>query len=358
MLFPTKLLNLEPYDPSFEVFDVKLDANENAVTVDETLRAKILDALRDVDLNRYPDPGSTALREAAARVYGVTPDRIGVGNGSDEILSILMNGFLARGDAVVMSEFDFSMYAFYAQTAELRAVRVPVDEELRLSADALLEAVRREGARMLILSNPCNPTGQGFSRADVRRLAREAECLVVVDEAYMDFWDQSVIDELDSYENLAILRTCSKAFGLAAVRCGVMVASRELIGYFNRVRSPYNINALTQAAVTTALSEPETLAAMARDCVRRADSLRTLARGLCTAYPDYLAFIPTVTNFALLQPRPNGVWNAAYCLDALRARRIGVRLQKDAYLRITAGTDAENSAVIFAIDEILRNLEG
>ncbi|MEA4824724.1 MAG: histidinol-phosphate transaminase [Clostridiaceae bacterium] len=357
MKLPDKLMQMEPYTPSVDHFDVKLDANENAVTVDVEAQARILEVIEKVELNRYPDPAATALRQAAAGVYGVTAANIGCGCGSDEIISILMNNFLSRGDTVVMSEFDFSMYAFYAHNAELRVVSVPTDDKLRLNPDALIDAVRHSHAGMLIFSNPCNPTGQGLPRDVVRRIIEKADCLVVVDEAYMDFWNQSVADEVDEYDNLIVLRTCSKAYGLAAIRCGFLLSNTKLVGYYDNVRSPYNVNALTQAAGVAVLSDPEMTCRMAQACTRRADSLRLMARGLCAAHAWYIEYIPTVTNFALLRPKEQGDWNAAYCYEQLKARRIGVRLLKDQYLRITAGTDAENSAVILALDDILTDWE-
>ena len=357
MKLPDKLIHIEPYDPSVEVFDVKLDANENAVTVDREARERIAAALARVELNRYPDPRAAGLRQAAAGVFGVQPENIGCGCGSDEILSILMNNFMAKGGSVVTSDFDFSMYAFYARNAELNVVTVPTDEHLRLDPDALLEAVQRTDAGMLIFSNPCNPTGQGLPREAVRRIVEKADCLVVVDEAYMDFWNQSVADEVDEYDNLIVLRTCSKAFGLAAIRCGFLLANPTLVRYFDNVRSPYNVNALTQAAGEAVLSDPEMMRRMAEACTRRADSLRLMARGLCAAHEARFDYIPTVTNFVLLRPLAEGSWNAAYCYEELKKRRIGVRLLKNAYLRITAGTDAENSAVILALDDIVTEWE-
>ncbi len=357
MKLPEKLLNIEPYDPSVDKFDVKLDANENAVTVDREVQARISEALAKVELNRYPDPRASGLRKATAGVFGVAPENIGCGCGSDEILSILMNNFMARGGHVVMSDFDFSMYAFYAKNAELNVVTVPTDERLRLNPDALLDAVRRTNAGMLIFSNPCNPTGQGLPRDIVRRIVEKADCLVVVDEAYMDFWNQSIADEVDEYDNLIVLRTCSKAYGLAAIRCGFLLANPTLVGYFDNVRSPYNVNALTQAAGEAVLSDPDMTRRMALACTRRADSLRLMARGLCAAHEWYFDYIPTVTNFALLKPKAEGGWSAAYCYEQLKERRIGVRLLKNAYLRITAGTDAENSAVILALDDIVSEWE-
>lgn len=355
MKLPEKLLRMEPYDPSVEPFDVKLDANENACTVNAAAQARIRAALERVELNRYPDPAARTLRQAAAAYFGVEAENIGCGCGSDEILSLLMQHFVPSGGLAAMSEFDFSMYAFYARGAERRVRTVPVDGALRLEADSLIEAAR--GADLLIFSNPCNPTGQGLPRAEVLRVVEESDCLVVVDEAYMDFWNQSVLDCVNTHDNLIVLRTCSKAFGLAALRCGFLVANPELVGYYDRARSPYNMNAYTQAAAAAALEDGEMLRRLTEECVQRAGSLRLMAQGLCAANPGRFAYIPTVTNFALLRVPAREGWSAEYCYEALRARQIGVRCLRGAYLRVTAGTDAENSAVIRALDEIAKRWE-
>lgn len=357
MILPEKLLKLEPYVPVDAHCGIKLDANENAVSIDGRMRARVMEAMMTVELNRYPDPANTELRRAAAAFYGVDPENIGCGCGSDELLSMLMNNFLSQGDRVVMSSFDFSMYTFYAENASRVPIKVQVDEKLRLNPDELIKAVRENDARMVIFSNPCNPTGQGLMRDDVLKIVRSCDCLVVVDEAYMDFWNQSVYDEIRNYDNLIVLRTCSKAFGLAAIRCGFLLANPKLVDLFDRQRSPYNINTLTQTVAACVLSDAELLTEMTRACIRRADSLRLMTRGLCAAHPERFVHMPTVTNFSLLRVLPDGTWSARYCHDELRARQIGIRLLKDTYLRITAGTDDENSAVVLAIDELLNRLE-
>ncbi len=355
MKLPEKLVNMEPYDPSVDHFDIKLDANENPCTVDESMRARILEELSRVELQRYPDPTAGRLRAAAAGYFGIRAENIGCGCGSDEILSLIMQHFVPENGLVALSDFDFSMYAFYAYGAGRRTCKIPVDEELRLSPDALIEGAR--GADLLIFSNPCNPTGQGLAREDVLRVVRESDCLVVVDEAYMDFWNQSVIDCINEYENLIVLRTCSKAFGLAGLRCGFFAANAQLVGYYDRARSPYNMNSFTQAAASAALEDPDMLRKMTQDCVRRADALRLTARGLCAAHPELFSCIPTVTNFVLLRVREKDGMDAEYFYNALRRRGIGIRHMRGAYLRITAGTDAENGAVMCALDEIARGEE-
>jgi len=347
MKLPEKLTKLTPYIPSENKYRIKLDANENAQTLPAPILAKAAQMLSDLDLNRYPDAACTALREKAGAYFGIPAANLGVGCGSDELLSILVNNFVADGGKVLVTEFEFSMYRFYAEVAGCEAIVLPRNEKLGIDADALIGTAKREKPGMVMFSNPGNPNGQGLTADVVRRIVRECDCLVVVDEAYMDFWDQSVLSDVGKYENLIVLRTCSKALGLAGVRCGFIAATEEIIGYFNAVRSPYNMNTLTQVLVSAAFDEPQELRRMTTVCRERADSLRLMARGLAAAHPEKVKYIPTVTNFVLLEPV-----HAKTCYEALLARGICVR-HLGKYLRISAGTDAENSEVIRALDALL-----
>ena len=205
MKISKKLQNIAPYDPTVLVDGVKLDANESYRNLDEELSARIAQAVAEAAFNRYPDPFATELCEAAANYYGVKPEQVVAGNGSDELISILFTTFFEKGSRIAIAEPDFSMYRFYAELSELNVISYP-KQNLRIDPDALIQAA--QDADALIFSNPCNPTGVGLSRTEVLRIVRSLRCLVIVDEAYMEFWDQSVIDEVENFDNLLILRTC------------------------------------------------------------------------------------------------------------------------------------------------------
>ncbi len=342
-----KLIEMAPYDPTEDKYNIKLDANESFIALPQHIKNKVLEAVDNVMDNRYPDPACKKLREAASMIYNVPADNIAVGNGSDELLSIIISAFNMKSSRIMVALPDFSMYEFYAHTAECEVVAFEKDEKLRINADELIAAAKRENVSLLIFSNPCNPTGQGLMKNEVIKIIESLpECLVVVDEAYMDFWDQSIADCVLDYDNALMLRTCSKAFGLAAMRVGFAVGNDTLIGCINKARSPFNISSLVQAAAEKVLLERDYLDTCIKRICDSAQSLRQSAKALADKADD-MEYIDTVTNFALIRTE-----KAPYYYQKLLEKSICVRLVKNKYLRITCGSDAENKIVIDALKEI------
>ena len=335
-----KLERLTPYEPVAGEYSVRLDANESFIALPPAIRAEIAEALQTLAFNRYPDPCAQELLRAYGEYYGLDPRLLTAGNGSDELISVLMNSFFARGEKVLVASPDFSMYEFYIHLAELTPVVLP-KAGAELNADELLALAKREGVRGIIFSNPCNPTARGLTAADIRKLIRGTDALVILDEAYMDFWQQSLLGEVADYDNLIILRTCSKMLGLAALRLGFAVANERLTTALRAAKSPYNIGTLAQTAGTIVLRHHEYLDECRARLLAARDELYT---GLC-ALP--LEVEPTHTNFVLVKAADN---RAVY--QALAARGIAVRLLGN-YLRISAGAPAENRALLSALAEIL-----
>ena len=347
MNFP-KAERLKPYAPGAGAWAIRLDANESPFDLPGALRERVAAAVAAQTFNRYPDPLAAGVCEAWAKLYGVDPALVTAGNGSDELISILLNTFVSRGGRVVITEPDFSMYRFYSELAELTPVVVPKDGNLCVSAQALIEAARRERPAMLLFSNPCNPTGQGLTRAEILRVVGEAGCLVVVDEAYMDFWDESVLADVPAHENLLVLRTGSKS-GLAALRIGFAIANPKITALLRAAKSPYNVNSLTQAAARAVFSEPGYLAGAVAQIRALRDELHAALSALAGRAPGRLRVLPARANFVpVLAP------DAEALHRELLARGISVRLfAADRLLRITAGTKEENAALLAALEAAL-----
>ena len=341
---------LKPYDPSEGEYRVRLDANESFLLPTEADRVKMAAAAADIALDRYPDPKAARLCAAFAARDGVDPALVTAGNGSDELISVIFSAFLQKGEKVLTLSPDFSMYRFYAALAESPCIALDKGADLRIDVQRVIDVIREEGARLLIFSNPCNPTSLGLEREGVRRILRETEALVVLDEAYMDFWDQSLLPEAADYDNLILLRTCSKALGLAALRVGFAVANPRLTGILQAAKSPYNVNAVSQAMAAVVLENPayrevyRELLIASRDMLM--EGLRRLQdKGLLTVQES-------CTNFAYIR-----VENARQIFEALADRGILVRLFGEDHLRITAGTQAENQEVIACLDFLIQNRE-
>lgn len=342
-----KIRDLTPYQPVTESFRIRLDANESFLTPPPEMLQDIAEAAKTALFNRYPDPAASEVCRLFADYHGISPEHVTAGNGSDELLMLLTATFLQKGEKLMTIVPDFSMYSFYGTLSENPVLEVPKEDDLSISVDRVLETIRRERVRMVLFSNPCNPTGQGLCKDEVRRMIRgadEADCLVVLDEAYMDFWDQSLIKEAAEYENLILLRTCSKAFGMAALRLGFAVANRTLTNALRAVKSPYNVNSLTQAVGAVVLSRPDYL----RDCVERILKSRDSLYQMLSSLPLEGAVVyPPCTNFVFIK---TGRTEQLY--DGLRRAGISVRKMGDC-LRITAGTDEENREVTAVIGQLL-----
>lgn len=345
-----KIRDLKPYEPLSGKFKVRLDANESFLTLPESIQARMLRSTLGLLVNRYPDPMAEALCAAFAKRCGLKAEAVAAGNGSDELISVLFQGFLMKGERYATLTPDFSMYDFYGHIAECGGVRIQKDEDFVIDVDKVIETCNNENVRLLIFSNPCNPTSLGLTREAVRRLVRGVSALVVLDEAYMDFWDESMLSECTDYDNLLILKTCSKAYGLAGLRIGFAVGHSRLIRAIKAVKSPYNVNASSQKMAQAVLESRSECDAAVRCILLSRDGLQAGLSALAETYDD-VTVLKSVTNFVVLKtPR------VAALYEYLLEQSIAVRYFPDmSALRITAGATGENDAVLRQIRRFFEN---
>lgn len=347
---PEKLSEMTPYDPSENIYRIKLDANESFFELPLELKDEISTGIMSVDFNRYPDPAVTAVRTLAGREFGVPAQNMVVGNGSDELLMLIMNTFVSKGGKVMVAMPDFSMYQFYAEVAELNVVCALKDDELQLDYEELIARAQEEKPQVLIFSNPCNPSGQGYTHAEILKICNAlTDTLVVVDEAYMDFWDQSILDCSCMFENVLVLKTLSKAFGCAAIRMGFAIGDTMLIEQLNKTRSPYNINSLSQMAAVCLLEDTTWAKEQTAEIIERKNGLESAMEELAEKYGAFRVQA-THTNFVALRTE-----KCTRLYEALLDRGICIRcFAKYNLLRITTGDDMENSVLIEELENILQ----
>jgi histidinol-phosphate aminotransferase len=327
---------------------IKLDAMENPYRLPDAVRTKLAAALADVPVNRYPDGGADALKAALAERLALPKGAaLVLGNGSDELLQIVTTAVAAPGAAVLAPEPTFEMYRIYAQLARVHYVPVALRADFALDVAAMEEAIAREKPALVWLACPNNPTGNLFAEDDVLRIVRAAPGLVVVDEAYYAFAERSFVPHVLEFPNVVVVRTVSK-IGMAGLRLGYAVGHPAWIAEIDKVRSPYNLNALTQAAAPVLLAEDELLAAQA--AAIRAE--RTRISAAMAALPGVTVF-PTQTNFVLIRVPDADRWFAAL-RDAgiLVKNRHGVHPLLANCLRITVGTPGENGALLSALESL------
>ena len=341
-----KIRNMTPYAPIQGDYPIRLDANESSHNLPEWLIKKIEQRIVSIPFHRYPDPYAKEVVEAFSAFYGISPQHVTAGNGSDELIGILASAFLQKGDTVLTILPDFSMYAFYSELDEAKVTVLEKGEDLLLSPEKILQGAKECGAKAIFLSNPCNPTGQGLTKEQVHFLINGTDALVVLDEAYMDFWDQSLIQEAAEFDHVICLKTCSKAIGLAALRLGFAVANSTITNALRAVKSPYNVNSVTQAAGAAVLLEKDYLLQCTKELIAQRQALYQTLLEFNTRHGNIMRIYPSHTNFVFIKTD-----GASFVHQSLLKKGIAVRCMGD-YLRISAPTSEELPALMAALNEI------
>jgi histidinol-phosphate aminotransferase len=324
---------------------IKLNTNENPYPPSPRVLAAI-HAIDGESLRRYPNPSSEPFRVAAARALGVTADMILAGNGSDEILALVVRAFLEPGETLAYPDPTYSLYPVLAQIGEVRVLELPWEPGWALPVDALVAS----GARAVFFANPNAPSGTLVTRSRVRELAARFAGMVLVDEAYVDFAgdDASCLSLVADCPNLVVTRTLSKGYSLAGLRFGWAVAAPATIAQLAKVKDSYNCDALAIAAAVAAIDDQ----AHARGTWERVRAER--ARLTIELGRRGWEVIASAANF-LLASVPGGDGRALYA--ALKGRGILVRFFErpglTGKLRITVGTPEQDDALLAALDALM-----
>lgn len=333
---------------------IKLDAMENPYQWPHELTQSWLDRVASVSINRYPDPGAVALKRCIRDVMGVPAGAdIMLGNGSDEIIQIIAMAVSGPSRSILAPEPTFVMYRMIAAFCGMHFHSVPLKSDFSLDVTAMLEAIEREQPAVVFLSYPNNPSGNLFSRTDVERIIRETDGLVVIDEAYHAFAEDSFLSDVLKYDNVVVMRTVSK-MGLAGLRLGFLAGSSDWLVEFEKIRLPYNINSLTQVSAEFALEHQSVFDAQTQQiCRDRKELMKALSQR------EDLHPYPSQTNFILFKV-PEG--SAARIFDSLKRDGILIKNMSAAggmladCLRVTIGKKSENSAFLKALDKALAEM--
>ncbi len=324
---------------------IKLDAMENPFALPADLRERLARELAGDAVNRYPDGAGDAVKQALAASLSLPPSvALLLGNGSDEILQLITTAVAVPGACIVAPEPTFVMYRLNAMYANVRYVGVPLREDFSLDEAAMLAAIARERPQLVWLAYPNKPTGNRFAPEANERILSAAPGLVVVDEAYYAFADDSFLPRVLAFDNLVVVRTVSK-IGLAGLRLGYAAAHPAWIAQLDKVRPPYNVNALTQTAVPILLAAGDELAQQAAT-IR---SERARLHDALASRADVVAF-PTETNFVLIRVRDSTAWFTSLRDAGILVKDLhGYHPSTANCLRITVGTPAENETLLDAL---------
>ncbi len=326
---------------------IKLDAMENPYTWPEAMRAEWQQLVRDIAVNRYPDPAAKQLSVELRKAMGV-PEDMGVmlGNGSDEIIQILALALGGPKRVVLAPEPSFVMYRMIATFSGMEYVGVPLKDDFSLDMAAMEQAIQQYDPAVIYLAYPNNPTGNLFDEKGIEAIINMANGLVVVDEAYHAFAECSFMPRLGEFENLLVMRTVSK-LGLAGLRLGMLAGPKEWLNEFDKVRLPYNINVMTQAAAAFALHHIEVFGEQTR--LIREERARLFA-GM--EQLDGLTLYPSAANFILFRVPEGradtifeGIMRCGVLIKNMKAKEGPLA----DCLRVTVGSAEENDAFLAAL---------
>jgi histidinol-phosphate aminotransferase len=326
---------------------IKLDAMENPYTLPEALKAEWLNRLRDVAVNRYPDPAAQQLRTRIRQALDIPVGMdVLLGNGSDELIQLILMG-VAQPDALALAPTPtFVMYEMIATFVGMKFTGVPLGAGFALDSEAMLAAIRRHRPAVVFLAYPNNPTGNLFDATAIETILRAAPGLVVVDEAYHAFAQQSFMERLGRFDNLLVMRTLSKQ-GLAGLRLGVLAGDPAWLRELDKLRLPYNINSLTQVSAEFALEHKQVLDEQAARLRGDRESLFSELGQL----PGVRAW-PSAANFILFRTDTKP---ADEVFARLRQQGVLIKNLSGAggvlanCLRVTVGLPAENAAFLAAL---------
>ena len=331
------ILNMKPYSSARDEFkgaaSVFLDANENPY---------------DNGMNRYPDPMAWAVKKKISAIKKIAPENIFLGNGSDEVIDVLMRIFCEpRVDNIVILPPTYGMYQVSAETCDVEMIKITLDENFQPNIEEILRGAN-ERSKILFICSPNNPSGNAIDQGIILNLINNFKGIVVIDEAYADFAAQpSCLEWIGTFPNLVVMQTFSKAWGLAGIRLGMAFASLEIIDLMNKVKPPYNINQLTQQAALYAMENIDQKNAQIDEILTERQKMAEILRGLDVVEKVY----PSDANFLLVKVRQaNALYNYLLKKEIVVRNRHNVILCDDC-LRITVGIPEENIKVLQALKD-------
>lgn len=352
MLKPQNCIaSLSPYhSPIVSRAGLCLDLNENAAGCSPRVLAR-LRALTAEEVSRYPERADG--EQLVANFLGIPPEQVLLTNGMDDALALLFTAYLGAGDELLFADPTFVMYPMLGQACGANVVRLQSGEDLALPVADLLKNISPR-TRVIAIANPNNPTGLVAPRADLLRIVEAApEAAVLIDEAYFEFYGETLIRDLPRYPNLFVARTFSKAYGLAGLRLGVLTGAAEQIGYVRRFCPPFNVNAAVLACLGEALADQS----FARESVAKAQRGCRQIEKLCAEL--HLRCWPSSANFVLVQVGKT----AKQFVESMQRCGILVRDSSgnpgcEGCVRITVGTSIQMDGVLQAMREAIAEIYG
>lgn len=336
---------INSYNINMKSKGIRLNGNESYISLEENCEFKIFGALREVELNRYPDSDGVEARKAYSKYAKVKLENVVMGNGSDEMLGLIIGSAISKGKKLLTLKPDFSMYDFYTTFHEGEVIKYDCNKDGSFDVDEFILYGIKEEADIVIFSNPNNPTGYAVSNDEIEKILRGFKNkLVVVDEAYYEFNGESAVGLINQYKNLLVTRTLSKAWGLAAIRVGFMIGNEELVKNLFGYKVPYNVNSLSQCIATKMLDNPERVVENSKIIIAEREKFYAGLKDIEKESSLEIYFYKSNANYIYGRTPYKDI-----LLKALDKKNIIIRSFEDDTFRITVGSPLENKKVIDTI---------
>lgn len=345
-LIRNNIKNLEEYEPNNMPYRIKLDANEGKNILFLDINKDGIRFTEDFYINLYPDSDATLLRTEIGKYLNINPDNIVAGNGSSEMIELIMKTFIDKDDIILSFVPTFSMYSIFSKIYSAKFVGVKSNDDFSTDMNVLIRIAKEIKPKIIFLCNPNNPTGYLTDKNEIKRLLENVDSIVVVDEAYMEFARDSMIEEISQYNNLIVLRTLSKALGLAAIRLGYMVACEDIIKVMKKVKSPYNLNSISQYMGIEAFKSKDKILKYVEEVKTERDylygELIKLPLKVYKSDGNFIFFKSDVDKLSK-KLQKEGVLIRSFSGDL------------EGYYRVTVGIRWENEVFLKTLKEILKN---
>ncbi|MDI3535840.1 MAG: histidinol-phosphate aminotransferase [Eubacteriaceae bacterium] len=340
--------NLVAYKVDAPQYEIIVNANESAYDFPMILKRQFCDDICNTDLNRYPEACFPELLEALSDYTGVPTEGIICGSGSDEVIALINQAFVDPGDVIVSHSPSFSMYEIWSSIANANYVPVPDLADHIPDLDSIIQKANELDAKIIYLCNPNNPTGYTFSREQILKVLDSVSALLILDEAYIEFFGESSVDLLKKYPNLLVLRTFSKAFGLAGIRCGYALGNKDIIDVLYKVKGPYNLNVMTQKIAVLALKNRDKILSHLGEIRSERETIKSELESLKT-----LKIYPSGSNFIFFEtPLAQAIY------QKLLDNNILIKWFKDTdrhpgSIRFSIGKPSENQQILSIIRKVV-----
>ena len=327
---------------------IKLDSNENYVISNDFIQKMINEVKENLDIREYPLGGIERLVQAISKYLGIPKEMIGVGNGSDQIIDLFLSNFASKETKILTSDPTFGFFEERCKLYAIPTIKIPFSKNMTLDLEKFLQNSKK--AQILYIDTPNNPTGFQFQRRDLEKLIRQFKGLVIIDEAYVEFSDYSIIELTKKFNNLIVLRTLSKSFGLAGLRVGYFVANGKIVDIFSRViQYPYPLNTLAIEVGIKVLQQSKYFADIA--------NLVKEERSRITANLQQMKIFDVFdskANFVLFSAGGSGQRiHKALIEQGISIKNLGKIGQREGCLRVTIGSQDMNSKFLTAIRDLL-----